>query len=105
DPHRHGGRVLADRPLELVGVEPADRDPEVETVEQRTRDPASIPFYRSRLTLACLYPIAGVSAGARVGGGDQLDASGKGHGHPPPSEGHRTLLERLAEGIESPGGE
>ena len=105
DPGGDGRRRLARRPgEELVGVRPAQRDDEVEAVQQRRRDAA---------------PVAGPGDGG-AGAGALVDPSPQGHGFMaatrrnaagkvtvPPARLTRIdpLLERLAQRLEGGDGE
>jgi hypothetical protein len=96
---------LAGMPTEeVVDVGAGHRQPQVEAVEQRTRQPTLVPG-ACRLAALAAAGLVGVAARARVHGGDQQHPGrvlDQGLG---PADADDPLLERLAERVEHGGRE
>ncbi len=74
---------------------------QVDAVEERAADAAHVAFDLQRVAFAGVAGVAEVAAGARVHGGDQHEAGGKGGGVEGTRDGDRALLERLPEDFQA----
>ena len=105
DPGGHGRRGLArDAGEELVGIGPAEGHDEIETVQQRRRDPAAVPGAGDGAAGAGAL-VDALAAGAGVHGGDEEEGRREGDGATGAAHPDHPLLEGLAERLEGGHGE
>ena len=100
DPMGDRGARLAFRPRVLSGLDPAHTDDQVESVDERAGDPGPIPSQDGWATVARPTAVAEISAGTRVGCGQELKRSGEIEGEATAGNGYDTFLQRLAQCVE-----
>ncbi len=104
-PGSHCGRRLARRHgEEVVRIGPAERDHQVETVQQRRRQPATVPIARGHAAAARPF-VDTLAARARIHGCHEQESRRERHRPSRPAHPDHTLLERLAQCLQGRDGE